>query len=336
MKKEKETKSVWNVKASRFPKNGTMGRKIKFLLNYAILAPSGHNSQPWKFVIKKNVLEILPDYKRERKIVDPNYRELFISLGATAKNVEISANNFGMRFEKTIREKGIFFKFENGQWVETDKDMFEVITKRMTNRGEYEIKSPDKEVVRKLVDIKTKNTWIKTVENKTEKLKLAQLIYEADLVWFKSKELTNELEGWLRDDIEMAKDGLPTGVLNLYKMAVEVKYLFAKDSTTALDKAKKDWNQAIDAPILLAIGTKEDNIINWIEAGEVYETIALKLTRMGLSNSFYNVVLELKGFRRKLTEMWKIKGKLQMLIRIGYAKENIGHSPRRTVDEVLL
>ena len=51
------------------------------LVRYATLAANGHNTQPWKFSIKDDGIEILPDYSRRLPIVDPNDRQLWISLG---------------------------------------------------------------------------------------------------------------------------------------------------------------------------------------------------------------------------------------------------------------
>jgi nitroreductase len=40
---------AWNIAENQFPKEGTRNEQLKFLLNYAILAPSSHNTQPWLF-----------------------------------------------------------------------------------------------------------------------------------------------------------------------------------------------------------------------------------------------------------------------------------------------
>lgn len=37
---------IWNVQETDFPVTGTPEEKLKFVLNYAILAPSSHNTQP--------------------------------------------------------------------------------------------------------------------------------------------------------------------------------------------------------------------------------------------------------------------------------------------------
>ena len=141
----KNSKSVWNVKASDFPKKGKMINKLKFLIRYGILAPSGHNSQPWKFKLSDNSIEIWPDFDRRRNVVDPEDRELYISLGCATKNIEVAANCFGVIYDKSYlvdEKKGlgvIKFDFKNGDKNGCDQELFEAIQKRQTNRGEYRI-----------------------------------------------------------------------------------------------------------------------------------------------------------------------------------------------------
>lgn len=37
---------AWKIRSDDFPKAGGIKDQKRFLLNYAVLAPSGHNSQP--------------------------------------------------------------------------------------------------------------------------------------------------------------------------------------------------------------------------------------------------------------------------------------------------
>jgi hypothetical protein len=36
----------WQISERAFPKTGTSSDKLRFLLDYAVLAPSNHNAQP--------------------------------------------------------------------------------------------------------------------------------------------------------------------------------------------------------------------------------------------------------------------------------------------------
>ncbi len=61
---------MWKIDKESFPKRSKMEEKIKFLLKYAILAPSLYNTQPWQFKINKNKLTITLDPSRIPKEID--------------------------------------------------------------------------------------------------------------------------------------------------------------------------------------------------------------------------------------------------------------------------
>ena len=52
--------SSWDVNASDFPANGSDAEKLEFLVRYAVLAPSSHNSQPWLFDLHEIISTSLP------------------------------------------------------------------------------------------------------------------------------------------------------------------------------------------------------------------------------------------------------------------------------------
>lgn len=332
---EATTSDVWQVNKNEFPKNGDWENKLKFLLRYGVLAPSGHNSQPWSFEIYGNKLKIEADYSRKRQAVDPKNREMFISVGAAGKNIELAANYFGMLFEKTIDKKSLIYNFSEGKSLADNMPLFEAITKRNTNRENFLEKEIDGDMLKQLSEVRGSNSWIKIIENKQDKKALANLIHDADLVWYKSKDLVDELEGWLRDDVDSSNgDGVPTGVLNLYKMATEVKYLFSQDNGLAKKRAEEDRQMVLKTPVMAAVISTDDTVENWIEAGETYQQLALKLTSLGLDNGFFNTVVELNGQRAKLENRFGLKGKVQMVLRIGYADKKANQTSRRSVDDM--
>jgi nitroreductase len=42
----------WHNLETKFPEQSSPAEKLKFLLQYAVLAPSSHNTQPWLFRIQ--------------------------------------------------------------------------------------------------------------------------------------------------------------------------------------------------------------------------------------------------------------------------------------------
>jgi hypothetical protein len=44
--------AAWNIDPSEFPVTETAIDKARFAVGYAILAPSSHNTQPWRLIVK--------------------------------------------------------------------------------------------------------------------------------------------------------------------------------------------------------------------------------------------------------------------------------------------
>ena len=59
------------------------------LVYYARLAPSTHNTQPWKFVIGRREIDVFVDESRWLRVADPFRRELHISLGCAIESLRI-------------------------------------------------------------------------------------------------------------------------------------------------------------------------------------------------------------------------------------------------------
>ena len=70
--------------------------RSRAILYHASLAPSGHNSQPWRVRIEApNIWVIEADAQRRLPCVDPDNRELLLSLGAFVENLVLAAGAAG-------------------------------------------------------------------------------------------------------------------------------------------------------------------------------------------------------------------------------------------------
>jgi hypothetical protein len=327
---------AWNIDEKEYPARGAFEDKARFLLRYAILAPSGHNSQPWKFEISKNKITILPDLGRGRSVVDSEHRELFISIGAVSKILAISANRFGLGFERKIVDDKVEFIFNNESANKKDLELFKAIVQRRTYREAYLKKKIPQEIIEKIKNI-SGNEVMKALVTDVEKIKtMSALVKKADFVWYKSRALIRELEEWMRDDLELSKDGLPTGMINMYKIAAETKYLFSKDSKIAREKANKDEDIAKNTPLFIVLSTKNNETGDWIKAGEMYGEIILTFQKLGLTSGVLGSITELTGIKKELTKHLKIEGFVQLVLSAGYAKVEVPETPRRPLMEMIV
>ena len=90
-----ENYKAWEVKIEDFFHLKSNLERLRFLLNFAVLAPSSHNSQPWKFRVSENEILVEPNRDRALPSSDTNNRQLFISLGCAVENILIAADYYG-------------------------------------------------------------------------------------------------------------------------------------------------------------------------------------------------------------------------------------------------
>ena len=120
------------------------------ILYYASLAPSGHNSQPWYVqVLNRNEWIIGADPQRRLPAVDPQNREVMLSMGAFAENLSVAAGTFGLTAEMEIIADDYFaqdiFKVSLKE-AKPHEYPLQRITRRMTVKQGYlpdEIKKED-------------------------------------------------------------------------------------------------------------------------------------------------------------------------------------------------
>jgi nitroreductase len=86
---------AWDVADVEFDADGTFEEKALALLRFAVLAPSGHNTQPWRFLIRQGSVDFLADRSRRLEVVDPDDRELVMSVGAAVGTFCVAAHHFG-------------------------------------------------------------------------------------------------------------------------------------------------------------------------------------------------------------------------------------------------
>jgi len=289
--------------------------QIKSLLKYVIQAPSGYNTQPWKFKLGSDYLEIIPDYTRARINTDPEYREFFMSLGAAATNFQVAASHFGLAFEKSYllddenHDYAIIFKYIGEKIEPVPSPLFSAISTRHTNRFPYLDEKISKTIITELRSLpRPDSVSLNLVTRPGDITAFARLINRSFLLWSRQQSMIDELETWIRDDLEFSPDGLPTGVINIYKLAVNVKHL--------LLPVKKSL-EIKNAPALAVISTKNDSVSDWFEAGEFFELLALTLASHGLTTDFFNYPVTLKKTREETAALIKSSDFPQLLFRLG-------------------
>src|SRR5215213_12037174 len=131
----------WHVSEEDYPAAGESEEKLRFMLNYAVLAPSGHNTQPWLFSVSDGEVELRADRTRGLPVVDPEDRALVISCGAALFYLRAALRHFGYAGEVETfpdpEDPDLLARISLGreqEATEEDQRLFRAIPKRHSNR----------------------------------------------------------------------------------------------------------------------------------------------------------------------------------------------------------
>lgn len=302
---------VWSIEESDFPDDGSSEEKGTFLLNYAILAPSIYNTQPWSFNVSGDEILIFADESRWLKIADSNKREMYISIGEALENLIVAADHFGYNStvsylaESDLSESD-FLKSDLPESYHPvarvslqldaassmDPSLFSAITSinSSSNRsleasdGQIEQKAMKRDI-EALMDLMALNTdqdiGIILSDDPEIKKRLLNLTEEADRSLYSNVTFKSELGHWL------SRGAMgPTGV---QAKVEQIKVAFM-DSVPGQIKEDKE---TINSSLYLGFVTSEKNDVqSQLKAGRVYERFRLSATSAGLSLQPMNQALQ--------------------------------------------
>lgn len=315
---------------------------IKMVEN-GIKAPSGHNTQPWKFKINKDNIEVYPNLEKELPVVDKNHRELFISLGCAVENICLTANELGYNYNvKIIEQESLtFIKIELKKGASTKNSLFQQINKRQTNRSIYNQKIISTDTINKLKSLNIKHPVAIHFYKNGEKdfFTLADFIYQGNQTLFSNDNFRNELLDWIRfnkKDVQKNRDGLAYNVLGSLALPKWLGRPIVKTFLKPKSQNKKEKEKLQSSSHLVLITTQENTPKNWILAGQELERFLLQCTELGIAVAFSNQPCEVEQIANKLKTKIAINDHFPMLLmRIGYAKP-MPYSVRKPLENVII
>ncbi len=332
-----------NTVSKIIAKDNTM-KNAKELIGYAIKAPSGHNSQPWKFAIDDDTITIYPDFSCALPVVDPDYRELFISLGCAAQNMMIAAAHFDYQCHWEIKQsqKGshsIVITFNESPAV-TEEKLFAFIDKRQTNRSVYTGKSVDNKIIAGLQTvIDDKRIGIYTFQNGEAHFQtLKAAILAGNTIQMSDAEFKKELLAWIRfnqSEVNKLQNGLTYKVMGAPAMPRFIGKAIVKSFLTPEKQNRSDTEKINSSSHFVLLTTKNNTVQEWIALGMTLQKLLLSFTELGIACAYLNPPCELQALAAQLQKQLPINHEYpSILLRIGYA-ETVPYSPRKDVEKII-
>lgn len=313
----------------------------------AILAASAHNTQPWKFKVSDNVLDMYIDWSRHLHVSDPELRQLYVSLGCAAANILVAAKYWNNEVETIYFPEGegenkpvVRFVFSESDVLENEAEtgeLFSAIERRHTNRMFYDGK-PLVEKERDAIYLGVDSRSVVLAEDKQRIGKIAKITEEGTFSTLSRKDFKEELSRWVRNSWTRLHDGMPGYAMGIPAPLSLVAPMMVKVIPIHTQEAPKIKKQAESSSAVAVFATQEDKVRDWLKAGEQLQRAWLNATRAGLAAMPIIAAVEAgEKYRNGLKEVLETDMYPQSVLRIGHAaKNNLRATPRRTMEECLV
>ena len=312
---------------------------LRALVWSASLAASGHNTQPWKFALLQGATEIHPDLTRHLSAVDPQSRELWISLGCALENLLVAARAAGYAAEVTYPETEDVIRVHLTPDAPQITSQSAAILTRQNTRSVYDgrpLQSAHLERLRAAPLEPGVSLQFSTGQAELETV--LEYVNQGNLKQYADQAYLKELVRWLRFDKREALASLDGLYTRCSGNPVVPRWLGQRFviGTEPQAQADADAKKLRSSAGTVVIASASDDKASWVRVGQVYERLALEMTVLDVRSAFLNQPIEVVGVRGQLQSALGLGTALpQLLVRYGYA-DLMPRSLRRPLEQVLL
>jgi hypothetical protein len=309
------------------------------------MAPSGHNTQPWRFAIQDNVISLYPDLSRRLPAADPDDHELYISVGCALENLVLAARARGLHpvvriFAPAAADAVTVALFPGEGNDPAAAKLAAAIGERHSARLPFD-GTPIPPDVRAALFEASHEAGVRGLLF-TEKARIEKLIEftrRACAIQVADPAFREELLSWVRftrREAAQQQDGLTYEVMGLPRMprwlgsAILRRAVNPEHTASGAEKLMRH-----SAAVMLFLAERHGRE-HWVRLGMAFERVALTATAHGLKHSHLNMACEVPQIRAEMAQ-WLECGEETplLLIRLGYGRA-AAQSPRRPLKEVLM
>jgi hypothetical protein len=308
----------------------------------AVLAPSLHNSQPWRFRRSGNRITVHADPSRWLRHEDPLGRELLISCGGAVRHLIL-----GLRVQELDVSWELGPDPEDALFVAvvtvtghraaslTEVDLHTATRLRHTDRSRFNADAVEPAIIDRLRRLAELEDCFLAELDADDQISLAVLTDHADRLLRTDAGMRDESLGWTSTDL-LPAEGVPADELaprgGLRGSPVTLRR-FGSRTPEQLVGADPPMTER---PTLLVLGTNGDSRQDWIACGWTLSDLLLALTSDGLVASPLTQPLELPAYRQRLATALALTGHPQMVLRVGYPEgSGSPRTGRRAICDVI-
>lgn len=302
----------------------------------AVRAPSPHNTQPWRFVVDHEVIEVWLDRERVLAVADPHGREARLACGAAAFNVQISLRANGLatvvRLLPDPAEPDLVAVIRldgNQKATAVERKLADAVFRRHTNRRpllDKEVPAVARAALKSAA--LREGGQIAYLDASGRYTPVASLVRQAEALQAGDGAFRAEAAFWTQRG-PGSPDGVPKTAAGPPPLGPGIVSLRASHENP--DLPSREYEQE---PLLGVLLTRDRGPHAEVRAGMAMQRVLLTATAEGLATSFLSQPFETPWTRESLDRLFAELGQPHTLLRIGYGYPT-RLTARRPVQDVL-
>lgn len=310
------------------------------IADLARLAPSVHNTQPWRFRLGEGRVEILAEPARRLAAGDPTGREFWLSLGCAAEAALIAAEGLGAAVKLTCQadclEQPVAILEITGQTTPEPK-LSEALKRRRTDRSVLTKQPVSGQLLSELAGGWKDPAAVAHVSADPSLITLvATLTGQGIALALGSPEFRTELSGLIIPAWSHRPDGIPTQSLELTGPLAELEPWRVRHGLGIKRQAEKEHRIMNSAAALALITTPGDISADWLAAGRAYLRTAVTAAGLGLASSTTAAAVEAADFHLDIEQALGTAQRLQAILRLGYSRRQLQPVRRFPLEHLLI
>jgi nitroreductase len=306
----------------------TLASRAGYLIEVAARAPSVHNSQPWRFEVGEQAIELYADTSRQL-LEDPAGREMLISCGAALYGLRLGIRSLGYLAEAELFSgSALLARVHRGlpaPMTLDERKLLQAVPHRHTHRGPFEPGPLPAELLARLQDdVAAEGATLSVVDTGPARRKLTEILaawrrvqdlYPASRAAVQSRA---ETERWTREVGRQARDGVPA---QSFPAA-------AGREPGALPRRDFDLDRGWGllpsggppAPVTALLVTSGDHQEEWLRAGQGLQRLLLRAASQWVFASLQTQPLLEVSVRARIRSGLDLPGWPLMLLQLGRAR----------------
>jgi nitroreductase len=317
---------------------------VERAVSFGVRAPSIHNTQPWRWVYRRGVLELYADRSRQLPALDPDGRSVLLSCGAALELARLGFAAAGWRTEvDRLPDSDQPDLLARIRTVGRDTVQPETVERalaaerRHTERRPFLVEPVAADAVRSLLVVAGgAGVYAYAVERADEKLDLAVVFSWADEVELSDPAYRAELGQWTR--AVDAPDGVPAAAVPHVPVgAPRHTDVSLRDFEAGITGGQELTEIVDERPLYLVVFSTADDRTARLRAGEAFARISVEAERLGLASSAMTQAVDLPAVRARFRMLMDWPDHPQMVLRVGHPQPGPTPPPtgRRPLTAVL-